>query len=265
MSNECKPCGKFKVKDNRYCGDDLECIGVKKGDSYNTVLSKINEAVCNGTGSGNLVFEDNPDCADSRGFIVMDISGETPEELYRFCVPCCEKDYFYEKNIETIETRDFATPTDWNFPSLGYGSLNFTNSSGITKQYLVNVSYDYTVSKNLSQDVAGSLSGAIISNSSGIDTVEYSNESDTVKSGFIYFGSGGSDFVDIATTAKKVNTTDSLPVEFRFGSFLEKYNKSFFSLINLQAGDSVSLKFKCKNSGDAGTFLNKAQIFVKEL
>ena len=49
MSKECKPCSKFKVKDNRYCGDDLECIGVKKGDTYNTVLSKINEAVCNGT------------------------------------------------------------------------------------------------------------------------------------------------------------------------------------------------------------------------
>lgn len=265
MSKECKPCSKFKVKDNRYCGDDLECIGVKKGDTYNTVLSKINEAVCNGTGSGNLIFEDNPDCADSRGFVVMDVSGEEPEELYRFCVPCCEKDYFYEKNIETIETRDFATPTDWGFPTIGYGNLDFTNTSGVAKQYLVNVSYDYTVSKTQNVAMSGSLSGAIISNVSGTDIVDYSNESDTILNGFIYFGSGASDFVDIATTTKKVNTTDSLPVEFRFGSFVEKYNKSFFSLVNLQPGDSVSLKFKCKNAGESGTFLNQAQIFVKEM
>lgn len=33
-------------KSNRYCGEDLDCINVHKGDTYDSALANINEVVC---------------------------------------------------------------------------------------------------------------------------------------------------------------------------------------------------------------------------
>jgi len=50
MASKKKDCGcgtKGGVKPTlKYCGDRLECINVEKGDDFNTVLGKINTAVC---------------------------------------------------------------------------------------------------------------------------------------------------------------------------------------------------------------------------
>lgn len=99
----------------KYCGKDLSCIGVTKGDSYNTVFEKINEAICEmgytfsstleGCNRGLVVTDNRTDeivfseCYDSLGYTYANniegctngltiIDNETEEEVYSECFDC---------------------------------------------------------------------------------------------------------------------------------------------------------------------------------
>lgn len=81
-------------KSNRYCGEDLDCIGVKKGDTYDSALANINEVVCNGGSATTYEFEDNEEC-DANGFLVYEIRGEERNLIYKWCQDCCTSGYWY--------------------------------------------------------------------------------------------------------------------------------------------------------------------------
>lgn len=66
----------------RYCGNELECIGVKKGDSFNTILEKINNSVCEG---GYYQFLENQEC-ENGGLVIKD---KEDNIVYETCYPCC--------------------------------------------------------------------------------------------------------------------------------------------------------------------------------
>lgn len=81
---ECKRLKNKKVV--RYCGDTLECSGIKKGDSFNTVVEKLDEAVCNSGGGDNcdlnvdIQFNENTMTATS--FVVGGTAPYTYEWKY---------------------------------------------------------------------------------------------------------------------------------------------------------------------------------------
>lgn len=65
----------------KYCGKDLSCIGVTKGDSYNTVFEKINEAICE---MGYTFSSTLEGC--NRGLVVTD--NRTDEIVFSECYDC---------------------------------------------------------------------------------------------------------------------------------------------------------------------------------
>lgn len=100
-----KCCGltsKFRA-DWRYCGEELECLGVKRGDTLGVILEKINSVSCEG--GSTYSFEENEEC-ENGGFDIF--KGE--EKIFSQCYPCCGdsckglhvSDYSVEKLI-TIE------------------------------------------------------------------------------------------------------------------------------------------------------------------
>lgn len=99
-NKEC--CGltsKFRA-DWRYCGEELECLGVERGDTLSVILEKINSVSCDG--GSTYSFEENEEC-ENGGFDVF--KGE--EKIFSQCYPCCGdsckglhvSDYSIEKEI----------------------------------------------------------------------------------------------------------------------------------------------------------------------
>lgn len=102
-NKEC--CGltsKFRA-DWRYCGEELECLGVERGDTLSVILEKINSVSCEGVSTYS--FEENEEC-ENGGFDIF--KGE--EKIFSQCYPCCGdsckglhvSDYSIEK-FEDIE------------------------------------------------------------------------------------------------------------------------------------------------------------------
>lgn len=79
-----KCCGltsKFRA-DWRYCGGELECLGVERGDTLSVILEKINSVSCEG--GSTYSFEENEEC-ENGGFDIF--KGE--EKIFSQCYPCC--------------------------------------------------------------------------------------------------------------------------------------------------------------------------------
>lgn len=83
MKEKKKKCGCIPNKgcrkpQDRYCGEDLECIGVTKGDTFSDALTKINDVVCNEGKSCNLFVEILP--TDTTP--IINVNGGTPPYKY---------------------------------------------------------------------------------------------------------------------------------------------------------------------------------------
>lgn len=83
-------CNKCKTK-ARYCGSNLECLDIKKGESYDSIIEKINDLLCNELGSNTYTFEDNEDCTNG-GIKIFENSEGEPTLLYETCFPCCDNE-----------------------------------------------------------------------------------------------------------------------------------------------------------------------------
>lgn len=116
-------CGSAKRKiPYRWCAEELECIGIQKGDSLDTVIRKINEKYCDLNPDGRpYTFHDNEEC-DNGGFLVM----HGDEIVYETCYDCCGtgKVVFNrgEKSTLTFE----ETPTVLNPGGAYYHASNFS-------------------------------------------------------------------------------------------------------------------------------------------
>lgn len=85
-----KSCGcgiKGGVKGSlKYCGADLPCTGIKKGDDYSTVLNKIDAAICDDEASScslNVSIEFNTETVTATS----SVSGGTSPYTYEWKYP----------------------------------------------------------------------------------------------------------------------------------------------------------------------------------
>lgn len=177
-------------------------------------------------------------------------------------VPYAKVNFYAEFSNQISVSTGLPDPTVYHHP-VGYGVLTYTNSTGSTKDFIVHGSFDTVTSASNNDDFSNWVDGAIIKTVSAIDSVMWEHLGDIDARGSLYDGATSSDSINIATT-NKLLSADLSPVEFRFGSVKIPKNVSFFKKVTLNDGETISLKFKTKDSG-ADSLLNKAQIFVLEI
>jgi hypothetical protein len=156
--------------------------------------------------------------------------------------------------------------SQYHFP-IGYNALTYTNTTGVSKTYSVHVSYigvvGFTDVVN-SSTFLNQLDGAIITTSFAIDTIAYESIGARVSlSGSLFDGPNTTDFVNTTTTETVVTTPGTSPVEFRFLDGNATRHVSFFKLITISNGESISLKFK--SDGINNAYISQAQLLVQEL
>lgn len=80
-NNRCNPC----TPKLRYCGEELECIDVLRGDSFDEALSNINDVICN-ISTCNLSVELIPQNIEGTNFTLPQtvVSGGTAPYAYKW-------------------------------------------------------------------------------------------------------------------------------------------------------------------------------------
>ena len=177
---------------------------------------------------------------------------------------------FYQEAIGNVNVLldPVADPTIYHFP-VGYNALTYTNTSGVTKTFVVHASYESSnptgTSIFNSDEYYSLLDGGIVTTAFAVDTVAYeSSAARTRVSGSLFNGAGSTDIVNIGSTEQVLTSPGSDPVEFRFLYLDGAKHVSFFKIITLANGESVSLKFKTAVAG-VNAYISQAQILVQEL
>jgi hypothetical protein len=157
--------------------------------------------------------------------------------------------------------------TIYHFPT-GYNTLTYTNTTGTSKTFTVHVSYIGVVGFNdivNSASFSNQLDGAIIITAFAVDAIAYESVGARVSvSGSLFDGPNLTDTVDFLSTETVVTTPGTNAVEFRFIDGNATRHVSFFKLLTLNNGESVSLKFRSPD-GVSNGYLTQAQILVQEL
>jgi hypothetical protein len=176
---------------------------------------------------------------------------------------------FYQEANGTVNvTADpVADPTIYHFP-VGYNALTYTNTSGSTKSFTAHVSYLAVIGPTAIVDdnkFYNALDGAIVTTAFAVDTVEYASTAGRIQVlASLYDGPTNADVVNIGTAEQVVTTPSSNPVEFRFSIIDLSHQISFFKVITLNNGESVSLKFRTSDPLQ-GAYITQAQLLVQEL
>jgi hypothetical protein len=176
---------------------------------------------------------------------------------------------FYQEAAGTVnvDADPVVDPSIYHFP-VGYSGLTFTNTSGVSKNFVVHGSFDSIIGGSTivnSLDLENYLAGAIITTSFAVDTIQYESQAGGTRlTASLYDGPFITDTVNISTTEQVLTTPGSLPVEFRFTIYDGIKNVSFFKIVTLANGESVSLKFRTTILTQPA-YLSKAQLLVTEL
>lgn len=154
-----------------------------------------------------------------------------------------------------IQIKDsLPDPAVYHMPP-GYTGLTYTNSTGATKFFFVQVSYDRFPEFTNESNGFNWVDGAIIKTVSGVDSVVKENTDKFQLNVSLFDGVNVGDVYDLITGD---------PIEARFIDCDVPLNKSFFAKVTLNDGESVSLKFKTKDNATESRLV-RAQIFINEL
>lgn len=178
------------------------------------------------------------------------------------------KEVSYNEAIGSVNVDDDPVPDTevFHFP-IGYNSLTYTNTTGVAKDYIVNVSFDTEIPTIMATPISISnlIAGGIITTSLGIDTIEWESSAASTQHGVSLFdGATITDVVDFTTTEKVQTVPGGLDVEARFKMFSAAKNVSCFKRLTLNNNESVSLKFKTLIAGYEA-YVVQAQIYVQEI
>lgn len=296
------PCSEyFDAECVIYSGLDIECINqvvvatdTNLADALNDLITFFCEyitgpdlgsvvEVCNTNAYIDLTSETNPVtgvttytiCFDPTQLPVVALASGTGISVTSnvvgntttYTVNATAKEFFYDDNVQTVSLNSVPTPSVYSFPNVNYSALTYTNPSLVTKNYKVWVSYDTITAPATanSSNITNWVDGAIIKTVGVIDTVMYQSLGRTLLSGSLMDGPAVGDTVTRASVAPdQVLTTAGNTVEFRFLNGQIPSSTSFFYYITLNAGETVSLKFKTKDV-TSPSVLTQAQIMVEEI
>jgi len=150
------------------------------------------------------------------------------------------------------------------FQPTGYTGLTYTNASGATKDFIVQVSYqtesNYSGALTIQTGLSNWVDGAIVKN---LAVVQYENLS-RPNVGFQMWDSVTNTPITAITAETVVTTPSTNPVVIGVSNNNQlRETVNFFYKVTLNAAESASLFFRSR-VGNTGNLL-KAQIFVQEL
>lgn len=186
--------------------------------------------------------------------------------LTTFQVGRTPKEWFYDSISSLINVSSDPGFVDLvYFMPLPYTTLQYTNTSGTTKDYLVKVSYDTKIEYNplgsfAQNSISNWVQGAITKN--GVTVL---HESGGLTNFSVVLVDSVTNTVITPSTPETVVTTpsgDAVDVSLGAASAMP-INTSFFAAVTLNNGESVQLKFKSKTGQIS--WLAKAQFFIEEI
>jgi hypothetical protein len=182
------------------------------------------------------------------------------------------KQNFFNQVVSTVQIKDDLVPSVnvYHFPT-GYSSLTYTYPLALAIPITVVVQVSYDVSTMFSgssinnADIGNWVDGAIVKTVGAVDTVQYESFAGrSFLSGYLFDGALVTDIVNTVSTDKVLTTPGGDPVEFRFSNGQLNSNVSFMSVVTLNPGEKISLKFKTKDTS-SNSVLNQAQLLIQEL
>tara|TARA_R110002153_G_scaffold60505_2_gene163940 strand:- start:852 stop:1424 length:573 start_codon:yes stop_codon:yes gene_type:complete len=130
----------------------------------------------------------------------------------------------------------------WYQPT-GFDNLRYTNTSGVSKEFLITVNYS-----NGTSSITAATYGR-----SDVDCGIF-RATDLVNSLYDVDGAIQISFL----------STDDPPTALQANVYNIKQNSNLFYKVTLTAGEAIHIQFKAKSGNDVG-FLEKSQMFVQEL
>ena len=171
---------------------------------------------------------------------------------------------FYESYIADLQVADsLPDPSIYHFPP-GYEILTYTNTTGVTKDFIVEVSYETLMQGGNVVDISNWVDGAIVKTVASVDSVVWENLTQWDFRISLYDGPTPSDTVNTASAEKVLTDPSGNAVESRIGAINLNKNNSFFAKVTLNDNETASLKFKTKDASAASRLI-KAQFFIQEL
>ena len=171
---------------------------------------------------------------------------------------------FYESYIADLQVADsLPDPSIYHFPP-GYEILTYTNTTGVTKDFIVEVSYETLMQGGNVIDISNWVDGAIVKTVASVDSVVWENLTQWDFRISLYDGPTPSDTVNTASAEKVLTDPSGNAVESRIGAINLNKNNSFFAKVTLNDNETASLKFKTKDASAASRLI-KAQFFIQEL
>jgi hypothetical protein len=250
-------CNQLTVTTDLVCGD----VTVVAADtSLVDALADIVDYFCQNSGGSVSVVEAGTG---------IDVTAVTVGDTTTYTValePVIAKAIQYSQHVQAINVGTMPSPNVYGFPSVGYSTLTYTNSTATVKTYKVFGSYDTnsaTISPNNS-GIANWVDGAIIKTITGVDSILWQSLGTLVLNGFLFWGPNGGDVIGSGIPTHLLLDDQGDNVEFRFLNGSLPRNVSFFQLVTLNPGESVSLKFKTKDGATPGNLL-AAQLLVEEI
>jgi len=244
-------------------------------DSPLTLADSVNNlwvALCDlRSGYNNYIFTD-AGLPESISFATTSFPNVYGGLTYEISAVTKPKQNFFNQVVSTVQIKDDLVPSVnvYHFPT-GYSSLTYTYpvASGSPRTFVVQVSYDVsTLFTGLTANnpaIGNWVDGAIVKTVGAVDTVQYESFAGrSFLSGFLFDGSLVTDIVDTLSTDKVLTTPSGNAVEFRFANGSLNSNVSFMSVVTLNPGEKLSLKFKTKDTS-SNSVLNQAQLLIQEL
>jgi hypothetical protein len=276
----------------RYNGPNIDCIGLTAGTPYDEVVQLLAESFCdiefedgvgisstvdNGDGTVTFLYTNGTSITinTSTGTPVI-VEGDddivvtsyvNPSGVLTYTVSR-PKQFLYE---ETVSAVDISVDPDFvslvYFQPTGYTNLSYTNTTLTAKTYKVHASYEFTVGDVTpnNSEFKSWVDAAIVKNTTPV----YEVSGQLNVSAYLYWGPNSTDLIGTGSPAHLLLDDQGSEVDVRFASGQVPLNSSFFKVVTLNPGESVSMQFRTKDVTAPGqpalALLRKAQFMVDEV
>jgi hypothetical protein len=178
------------------------------------------------------------------------------------------KEFLYEETISSIDISiDPGFSSLVYFQPTGYTNLIYTNTTSSTKTYKVHAFYEFSIGDITPNNAlfASWVDAAIVKNSTPI----YEVYGQINISSYLFWGPNSSDLIGTGLPLHSLLDDQGSDVDVRFATGQIPLNSSFFKVVTLNPGETVSLEFRTKDPTVLGeppiALLRKAQFMVDEV